>query len=106
MVDWCGDGKVYIVDVLIYNTMKTLGITKELRADIRDASADGESVDDCINRLLDEYESEMKENISLISRTNINISDDTYNRLVDSKVYDDEKLTRVLKRLIKLCKEE
>lgn len=86
--------------------MKTLGITKELRADIRKVSADGESVNDCINRLLDEYIDDMKENISLVSRTNINISDDTYQRLVDAKVYDDEKLTRVLKRLVKLCKED
>jgi predicted CopG family antitoxin len=84
--------------------MKTLGVTKELRADIRNVSADGESVDDCINRLLDEHIDDMKENISLVSRTNINISDDTYQRLVDAKVYDDEKLTRVLKRLVKLCK--
>ena len=88
--------------MLKYGTMKTLGITKELRADIREVSVDGETVDACINRLLDEYKDEMKENISFISRTNINISDDTYQRLIDSRVYEDEKLTRVLKRLIKI----
>ena len=48
-------GNIYIVVVLKYNTMKTLGITKELRADIREVSVDGESVDACLNRLLDEH---------------------------------------------------
>lgn len=82
--------------------MKTMGIQKDLRDEINNVSIDGETVDATINRLLDAVEAGMGEDIDFTRsrRTNISISEDTYNRLASYKVRENEPLMRVLKRAL------
>ena len=84
--------------------MKTMGIQKDLRDMLSTISKDDETVDATINRILDLVEDGMNEDIDFTRsrRTNINISEDTYDRLVSYRVRENEPLMRVLKRAVVL----
>lgn len=80
--------------------MKTIGINKGLKKMIEEASEDGESVDMCISRLLDEVKS--NNTVELDStRTNIGVSEETFQRLNENKIFSTESHISVIYRLLK-----
>lgn len=79
--------------------MKTLGCTKRMRENIKDVALPNESVDCTINRILDELEADTSLDVGS-GRTNINIKDNTYDRLVALKVDGNEPIMSVLRRAI------
>ena len=86
--------------------MKTLSCSKELREQIREVSNPKESVDAALNRLLDSYEDMLVNDSYLYGKTNVNLSDDTYNRIKECKVYEKESLTHVISRLLNIANED
>lgn len=77
---------------------KVLGMSTVLRQKLREASKNGESVDATLNRLLDNLEtcgySEDK------GRTSIQITEATYQRLLDTRC-GDETIVKVIERAIR-----
>ena len=80
--------------------MKTIGINKGLKKLIEEEMKEGESVDRCLRRLLDEAES--TETVVLDGeRTNIAIYEDTFERLNSHKIFSTESHISVIYRLLK-----
>ena len=94
-------GNVYMVRQIEKCNMKTVKITKHTRSMISEYSLDGESVEDTINRLMDESHPLPKEDRSY---TNINMSDDALERLKRYKSYDTESHSDTLMRLLEKIK--
>ena len=77
--------------------MKTIGIPKEARMRLSSISEEGESVDDTLSRILDEVDGN---NCALTGRTTIQISDETYGKLLGKKGKG-ETLVKVIERAIR-----
>lgn len=80
--------------------MKTIGVSKQLRQYIKDVSLkEDKSVDATLNRLMDNT---IKPNHEMLvgGRTNINISEETYARLNEYRLYNTEAIVGVILRLI------
>ena len=80
--------------------MKRIGVSKQLRQYIADVSlVEDKSVDATLNRLMDQFP--IPNDAAFVSgRTNIAISNDTYDRLNDYKLYDKEHIVSVILRLV------
>jgi len=78
--------------------MKTIGISKKTRDDLRHLREDRESVNDTISRLLEnavaeEYSDEPR-------RTNIHLTEENLNRIKELKSYPTESYDSIIARLI------
>ena len=82
----------------IHYTMKTIGVNKGTRDLIEDVAYDGESVDETLNRLMDIMDKEVM--YLDPARTNINMSDETYERLKSFRMYPSETNMSLIYRLI------
>ena len=82
--------------------MKTIGINKALRDMIDDFSKDGETINMSINRLLDTSLVRDLDIDGLHShvKTNIGLSEDTFNKLKSCRLYDGESSSSVILRLL------
>ena len=79
--------------------MKTVGINKGLKILIEGVMEEGETVDMCLSRLLDEAET--KNTIELDkTRTNIGVSEATFNRLINQRLFSTESHISIIYRLI------
>jgi hypothetical protein len=78
---------------------KTVGINKGLKSLLDEVAYDGESVDATISRLLDQVD-----NVDVCeldsTRANIHISEETFKRLNDAKLFSTESHISVIFRLI------
>lgn len=79
--------------------MKTVGINKGLKNMIEEVAKDGESVDQTLSRLMDNA---MKTSFKDLdgTRTNIALSEETFNRLKQYRVFSTESNISVIFRLI------
>lgn len=78
---------------------KTIGINKGLRSMIEEVAKEGESVDETLTRLMDN--SDRTQLIALDgTRTNIALSEETFNRLKNYKIFSTESHISVIFRLI------
>lgn len=83
--------------------MTTIQVTKETREKIREYS-DNESVDKALNRLLDESsisDEEYHRKSRRKSKTNISLSESTFERLKKYKLSDDESHSDTICRLLR-----
>ena len=79
--------------------MKTIAVQKEIREMLENYAEETESMDETINRLIDEHnKSFIKYNDSF--KTNINVSEETFNRLKDCKMYSTERNVSIISRLL------
>ena len=78
-------------------SMKTVKITKHTRSMINDYSKEGETVKDALNRLMDESLPPTKEDRT---PTNINMDEDTLERLKKYKAYETESHSDTILRLL------
>jgi len=78
---------------------KTVGVNKGLKLLLDEVAYDGESVDATISRLLDQVDDvDVCELDS--TRSNIHISEETFKRLNDAKLFSTESYISVIFRLI------
>ena len=78
---------------------KTIGINKGLKSMVKHNIHEGETVDSFLNRLMDE--SDEMETVTFDSdRSNLTISEDTYNRLLKYRLFSTESHISVIFRLI------
>lgn len=78
---------------------KTIGINKGLKFMIEEASKEGETIDECLSRLIDN--SNKKETIALDgTRTNIAVSQETFDKLMNLKIFSTESHISVIFRLL------
>jgi len=81
--------------------MTTIKITRDVRGLLKEYSMSDETVDDTVNRLLDEVESCM--DIDMVfgnGSTNINVSPDTMERIKSFRVNENESYGRILHRAL------
>ena len=81
------------------STEKTIGINKGLKLLLNQMAEDGETMDATVSRLLDECEETNVLEIDT-SKANIHISEDTFQRLNDAKLFSTEAYNSVIFRLI------
>ena len=79
--------------------MKTVGINKGLKKLIEMEMKEGETVDDCLNRLMDEAEKPQTVVLDK-TKTNIGVSEETFNRLVEHRLFSTEIHISVIFRLL------
>jgi len=77
--------------------MKTIGINKGIRKMINDVAEDGETVDATLTRLLESVE--LSDELDS-TKTNIVISEETFQKLTDARMYPTEPHISVIFRLI------
>lgn len=86
--------------------MVTVKIPVIIRELLREYSVDGESVEDTINRLLDDVSDNMNNSkYSNSNSININISHDTMDRIKSLKITDNESYGKILHRAIVVSKD-
>ena len=78
--------------------MKTVGINKGMKKLIESVAEDGETVDATLNRLLDMVDLPSEQMDS--TKTNIRLSDETFQKLNNAKIYSTEPHNTVIFRLI------
>ena len=78
---------------------KTIGVTKGLKSLLAEISEEGESINDVLSRLLDGMDE--VDTVELDStRVNIGLSEDTFQRLNDAKLFSTEAYNSVIFRLV------
>ena len=78
---------------------KTIGVTKGLKSLLAEISEEGESINDVLSRLLDGMDE--VDTVELDSaRVNIGLSEDTFQRLNDAKLFSTEAYNSIIFRLI------
>jgi len=82
---------------------KTIGINTGIKKMIDDASNEGESVEKFLSRLLDEADKVETKEIDT-SNTNIGMSEETFNKLNDAKLFSSESYNSIIFRLIENSK--
>ncbi|MBP5421727.1 MAG: hypothetical protein J6Y78_04695 [Paludibacteraceae bacterium] len=83
--------------------MRTIKIKNDVRDKLRVYRKDKESVDDSINRLLDEVEDKMDEDFEFgVGSTNIRVSDETMKRIKSCAVNEQESYGRILSRAFRI----
>lgn len=78
---------------------KTIAVNKGMKKMISEVADEGESVDKTLSRLLDELESNEVQELDS-SRANIHVSEETFHRLNDAKLFSTEAYISVIFRLI------
>lgn len=87
--------------------MRTIQIKKNVREDLKHYSYNGESVDEAINRLLDSVEDEMDKDFKFgVGTTNINLNEETMDRIKSFKLNPRESYGRIIARALKIVNEE
>ena len=83
--------------------VKTIKIKKYTLDSLKELKNDGESYDVLVNRLLDEYADvlSVKDNFP-VGHSSMDLSDDTLERLIGCRVYENEPYDNVLFRLLLL----
>ena len=81
--------------------MKTIGINKGLKKMIDEVADDGESVDATLKRLIENAEKPTE--VMDGKRTNIGISEETFDLLNEYKIFSTESHISVIYRLIVEC---
>ena len=78
---------------------KTIGVTKGLKVMLTEISEEGESINDVLSRLLDEMDKVDTVEVDS-TKINIGLSEDTFQRLNDAKLFSTEAYNSVIFRLI------
>ena len=79
--------------------MRTIKVKKDVRDRLRAYKDGTESVDETINRLLDEVEDEMGRDFEFgVGSTNLRVSDATMKRIKSHRLQDSESYGRILAR--------
>lgn len=87
--------------------MTTIKVTREVRELLREYARDGESVQVTVNRLLDDAESCMSEDMVFGGgSTNINVDEATMVRIKSFRVRDGEPYGRILHRALRIVADE
>ena len=81
--------------------MKTVKVTNHTRNMIKEYSLENETVNNALNRLMDESQPLTKEDRT---KTNINLDDNTLERLKMYKAYDTESHSDTIMRLLEKIK--
>lgn len=80
--------------------MTTVNVTKYVRNLIGEYQ-DGESVDEALNRLMDSIEQPVQSEVMDLGKTNIVLSQNTFNRLLKYKLSPNESHSDTILRLLK-----